>query len=334
VSRPKLDVRPRHQVVVTGSLAFDQIMVFPGYFKDHVLPEKTHMINISFLVSEMRKQRGGCSGNIAYTLAMLGEDPRVVATAGSDFADYHQWLVEKGVDVGGIREFDDEITASCFITTDQADNQITGFFPGAMSRARDLSLAELAGERAAVAIVAPDDPEAMSRHCREAREMGLSFVFDPSFQVTAMDGPALAEATEGALALVVNDYEYAVFQEKTGIGDDEIFDHVEMAAVTLGAEGSRILLPNEEIRIPPARVEKAVDPTGGGDAYRGGLVAGLMKGYELEVCGRMGSVAAAYAVEKYGTQQHGYSYDEFRARYRENFGVDVGEMPEGGAQRV
>lgn len=321
MTRPKLDFRHDRQVAVTGSLAFDQIMVFPGFFKDHILPDKTHMINISFLVSEMRKQRGGCSGNIAYSLALLGENPRIVATAGSDFGDYQRWLEGHGVDLGGVRIVDDQLTASCFITTDQADNQITGFFPGAMGLARELSLRERAGERAAVAIVAPDDPTAMVRHCREAREMGLTFVFDPSFQVTAMDGPALTEATQGAFAMVVNDYEYAVFQEKTGKREAEIFDLVGMVAVTLGAQGSRILLPSgEEIVIPPAKVERCVDPTGGGDAYRGGMVAGLLKGYELEVCGRMGSVAAAFAVEQHGTQNHRYTYEEFCARYRDNFG--------------
>ena len=321
MSRSTIPVRPEGQVIVTGSLAFDQIMVFPGSFKDHILPDKLHVINISFLVSEMRKQRGGCAGNIAYTLALLGHDSRIVAAAGHDFADYGEWLRSRGVDVGGVAIFDDEMTATCHITTDQDDNQITGFFVGAMRRAGELSLRERMGERPAICIVAPDDPGAMVRHCREAREAGVPFLFDPSFQVTAMDGEALAAASEGAAMLVVNDYEHAVFEKKTGKKGDAIFDLVDMVIVTLGGEGSKILRPGrEEIRIPPAEISRLEDPTGAGDAYRSGFVAGLMRGWDLEVCGRMGSVTSAYVVEQNGTQSHAYTREDFERRYAENFG--------------
>lgn len=322
MSRSNLPVRPDGQVIVTGSLAFDQIMVFPGSFKDHILPDKLHVINISFLVSEMRKQRGGCAGNIAYTLALLGHDARIVAAAGSDFEEYGQWLSTRGVDVGGVEVFDDEMTASCHITTDQDDNQITGFFVGAMRRAGELSLKRQMGNRPALAIVAPDDPGAMVRHCREAREAGVPFLFDPSFQVTAMDGESLIEAAEGAAMLVVNDYEYAVFEKKTSQKGDAIFDLVDMAVVTLGGEGSKILRAGkDEIRIPAAAISGLVDPTGAGDAYRSGFVAGLMRGHDLEICGRMGSVASAYVVERSGTQRHAYSREDFERRYAENFGA-------------
>ena len=316
-----LSVRRDGQVIVTGSLAFDQIMVFPGNFKDHVLPDKLHVINISFLVSEMRKQRGGCAGNIAYTLALLGHDPRVVATAGNDFDAYDAWLRDKGVDTSQIRIMPDVATASCHITTDQADNQITGFFVGAMSRAAELSLRESLGDRPAICIVAPDDPGAMMRHCKEAREAGVPFIFDPSFQVTAMDGESLAEAARGAAIMMVNDYEAAVFSEKTGKQDEAVFELVDMLIVTLGGEGSKILRAGQdEIRIPAAQVDEVRDPTGAGDAFRAGFAAGLMQGYDLEVCGRMGSVSAAYAVERNGTQSHAYSHEEFAERYRSNFG--------------
>lgn len=321
MSSSTLSVRPDGQVIVTGSLAFDQIMVFPGSFKDHILPDKLHVINISFLVSEMRKQRGGCAGNIAYTLALLEQDCRVIAAAGKDFGEYHQWLVDHGVDLGGVRIFDDEITASCHITTDQTDNQITGFFVGAMQRAGELSLRESVGERPSVAIIAPDDPGAMMRHCKEARETGLPFLFDPSFQVTAMDGADLAEAAQGAAMLVVNDYEFAVFEKKTGKSGSEIFDLVDMAVVTLGGEGSKILRAGEpEIEIPVARVDQFVDPTGAGDSFRSGFVAGLMAGRDLEVCGRMGSVASAFVVEQNGPQNHAYTQQDFNERYTANFG--------------
>ncbi len=328
MSRSTIPVRPEGQVIVTGSLAFDQIMVFPGSFKDHILPDKLHVINISFLVSEMRKQRGGCAANIAYTLALLGHDTRIVAAAGKDFADYADWLRGQGVDDGGVRIFDDEMTASCHITTDQDDNQITGFFVGAMRRAAELSLKKRMGSRPAVCIVAPDDPEAMIRHCSEARDAGVPFLFDPSFQVTAMDGEQLAAAAVGASALVINDYEHAVFESKTGKKGEAIFDLVDMVIVTLGGEGSKILRSGrEDIRIPPAEISSLVDPTGAGDAFRAGFVAGLMRGYDLEVCGRMGSVTSAYVVEENGTQSHGYGAADFERRYAENFGPLPAPVP-------
>jgi adenosine kinase len=312
------------RVLITGSLAFDQIMDFPGHFKDHILPEKIHQISISFLVEEFRKQRGGCSGNIAYSLALLGERPSIVASAGSDFGDYRQWLVEQGVDVEHVAVYEDEVTASCFITTDRADNQITGFFPGAMRRAKELSLAAAAEGGARLAVIAPDDPEAMLRHCREARQAGVPFLFDPSFQVIALDGEALAEAAQGARAVVVNDYEFAVFREKTGREGDALFELADMWVVTYGEEGSRILLAGgETIEVPAARAREVVDPTGAGDAYRGGFVAGLLRDAPLAACGRMGSVAAVYAVECYGTQSHRYGQEEFWCRYRDNFGDEA-----------
>ena len=322
MTRPPFDIAPDSQVLVTGSLAFDQIMVFPGHFKDHILPEKLHVINISFLVKEMRRQRGGCAGNIAYTMALLGHNPRIVAAAGNDFADYQEWLEGHGVDVGGVELFEDVSTASCFITADQSDNQITGFFPGAMARASQLSVVERQGENAGVLIVAPDDPAAMSRHCREAREASMPFIFDPSFQVTAMDGDALREAAKGTAMLVVNDYEFAVFEKKTGLTGDEVFDLVDMAVITLGGEGSKILRRGEpEIRIPAAAISELVEPTGAGDAFRAGFVAGWQRGFDLEVCGRMGSVASAFVVEKGGPQVHHYDPQQFAERYAANFGA-------------
>lgn len=327
MSRPKISIPQDSQVVVTGSLAFDQIMVFPGSFKDHILPEKLHVINISFLVSEMRRQLGGCAGNIAYSLALLGHGSRIIATAGSDFGDYSAWLLKHGVDLSAVKIYDDITTASCFITTDQTDNQITGFFPGAMGRAGELSLKERSGESPGVAVIAPDDPGAMVRHCREAREMGLPFIFDPSFQVTAMDGEPLAEAAQGAAMLVVNDYEFAVFGKKTGKADREVFELVDMAVVTLGAEGSKIMLPGEpDIEIPPAKIGQFVDPTGAGDSFRSGFVAGLRQGWDLEVCGRMGSIASAYVVEQNGPQVHAYSKQDFSERYAANFGPLPGDL--------
>jgi len=310
------------RVLVAGSLAFDQIMTFPGYFKDHILPDKIHMINLSFLVDDFRKQRGGCAGNIAYTMALLGERPTAVATAGNDFDEYREWLEGEGVETAEIRAHDDEVTASCFITTDKADNQITGFFVGAMARAREISLAEVAARGgAAYAVVAPDDPEAMARHCREAKQAGLPLVFDPSFQVIAMDGDTLREAADGAYAVILNDYEFAVLQEKTGLSEKALRKLAELWVVTYGEKGSDLLRASgERIPVPACPVSEVVDPTGAGDAFRGGFVTGLLRGVELPVCGRMGAVAAAYAIERYGTQSHRYTRDEFWARYERVFG--------------
>lgn len=314
--------RSTGQVLVAGSLAFDHIMSFPGFFKDHILPDRVHMINVSFLVDKIEKQRGGCAGNIAYTLSLLGETPRIVAAAGNDFADYQAWLSKHGIDTSAIKRVDDEITATCFVTTDKSDNQITGFYVGAMARAKEISLKEVAGPNPAVLVVAPDDPEAMLRHCREAREISLPVVYDPSFQVIALDGDKLMQGAEGARAMILNDYEFAVFQEKTDKTHAQLLESIEMLVVTLGEKGSLIHTRDnpEPVEVGAARPTEVVDPTGAGDAYRGGFVAGMIRGSSLEECGRMGSVAAVYAIENYGTQNHSYSPDEFAARYEDNFG--------------
>lgn len=309
------------QILVAGSLAFDHIMTFPGYFKDHILPDKVHMINVSFLVDNVKKQRGGCSGNIAYTLALLKRRPRIVAAAGHDFDDYAAWLEQHGVDTSTVLRVADEITATCFVTTDKADNQITGFYVGAMPRSRDISVKALAEDGPVLLIVAPDDPESMLRHCREAREAGLPVVYDPSFQVTAMDGEHLMDGARGARAMILNDYEFAVFQDKTKKSTGELLETIEWLVVTLGDKGSRIITRAQTVEVPPARVDAVADPTGAGDAYRGGFVAGLVAGLPALECGRMGSVASAYAVEHYGTQNHGYTIEEFAERYRANFGT-------------
>lgn len=307
------------QIVVSGSVAFDVILAFPGRFQDHILPDKLHVINISFLVEKLSKQRGGCGGNVAYSLALLGERPRLVAAVGGDFGDYQSALAGAGVDLTGVRVFPEEMTASGFATTDRADNQIWGFYSGAMRRARELSLGELAGTEVAACLVAPDDPEAMIRHCREARAAGLPLFFDPSFQVTDLDGETLIAAARGAEALFFNDYEHAVFEQKTGFAGERLFELAETVVVTLGDQGSRIATATEVIEVPAVAPRPFVDPTGAGDAYRAGFLAGWRRGHSLAVCGRMASLAATYAVEHYGTQNHRYDPEEFRTRYAESF---------------
>lgn len=316
------------KIAVTGSLAYDLIMEFPGYFKDHILPDKLHVINISFLVGELKKQRGGCAANIAYTLALLGQKPRIVAAAGNDFADYEVWLRARGVDTAGIRVFPEQTTASCYITTDQSDSQITGFYPGAMRMAGHISLHQSMDRECRWALIAPDDPDAMLRHCAEAKAHGLRLILDLSWQVTAMDGERLVQAAHGAYALILNDYEFAVFQEKTGRNRQQLLtDDVELLVITLGEKGSEIYTRDGQIKkIPPARVTEVTDATGAGDGYRGGFAAGLLQGLDLDVCGRMGSIAAAYVVENYGTQNHAYTLDEFKLRYAENFGARLASL--------
>jgi len=309
------------EILVTGSLAFDQIMDFPGKFQDHILPDKLHMINLSFLVEDLRLRKGGCAANIAYSLSLLGERSRIVAAAGNDFQAYAEYLSELGIDTSGIRTFDDLQTACCFITTDQADNQITGFHLGAMGRASELSIKEAVADRpAAFAIVAPDDPAAMVRHCREAKEAGVPLLFDPSFQVIALDGEALRASADGAEVVLVNDYEFEVFKDKTGLTERELLGLARVWAVTLGERGSRLLVRGEgRIEVPAAKARAVVDPTGAGDAFRAGFLAGLVRGLELGVCARLGSVAAVYAVEERGTQEHRYTQEEFAERYRASF---------------
>ncbi|HEY4000478.1 MAG TPA: carbohydrate kinase family protein [Candidatus Xenobia bacterium] len=310
-------------IAVTGSLAYDLIMDYHGYFKDHILPDKLHVINLSFLVGELKKQRGGCAANIAYTLALLGHTPRIVAAAGNDFGEYEQWLRARHVDTSGIHIFPELTTATCYITTDQAHNQITGFYPGAMSKAREISLHQSIERDCRWVVVAPDDPPAMLRHCAEAKKHGLRLVLDLSWQVTAMDGPGLREAAHGAHALIFNDYEFGVFQEKTGRHAKQLLaDDIEMLVVTMGSDGSEISTRDGVIqRAPAAQVSNVVDATGAGDAYRGGFMAGLLQNQDLSVCGRMGSVAAAYCIENYGTQNHAYTREQFERRYQENFGA-------------
>lgn len=316
------------RVLVTGSLAYDFILTYPGKFQDHILPDKLHMINVSFLVDKVKKQRGGVAGNIAYTMALLGEQARVLAAAGHDFEGYNEFLKSHGVITEDIAIIDDEMTATCFITTDMKHNQFTGFYTGAMSHARELSVRDsLKGAR--YVVVSPDDPEAMKRHCSEAKEAGAVLVYDPSFQVLAMDGEFLWEGARGAKALVLNDYEFAMFQEKTGKSIEELHQEIEVLVVTLGEEGSRIMpRDREEIRIKPCPTDKAVDPTGCGDAYRGGLLTGLVNGCDWQECGQLGSVASTFVVEQYGTQSHGYSKGEFARRYQQVYGTLPGFLKE------
>jgi adenosine kinase len=306
-------------VVCTGSIAYDYILSFKGRFKDHILADKTHILNLSFLVDDLRKHRGGVAGNYAYNLNLLGYPAAVLATAGSDASEYRDWLVSRGIDCRGLRLLDGEITATGFTTTDMDDNQLTGYYGGAMGKAAMLGVDD-ASPAAEALIVGPNDPAAMSRLVRECRDRGLKFVFDPAHQLPRLSPEDIAEGARGAWILIGNDYELELIMQRTGHNLEKLLELAEMVVTTLGRDGSRIATRGGTVEIPPAPARTEADPTGAGDAYRSGLVAGLLRGLDLEQAGRVASLAATYAVEQVGTMEHSYSRSEFSDRYQEAFG--------------
>ncbi|MCO5175714.1 MAG: carbohydrate kinase family protein [Thermomicrobiales bacterium] len=295
-------------------------MVFPGHFEDHIIPDKIHVLNVSFLVDSLDRLRGGVAGNIAYSLALLGTRCRVVATAGIDFDEYRSALERVGVDTSGIHIIEHERTASAFITTDRADNQITGFYPGAMSKARDVSVDDHR-EDVRLGVISPTDPEAMIRHVREFAAAGVPYVFDPGQQIIALSGTALSEGVKSARLLIGNDYEFAMICDKTGTSRDELIRACETVVITYGDLGSTIYDGHgkSEHRIPAARASSVVDPTGAGDGYRAGLIHGMLAGLSWEEAGRIGSQAATFVVEVKGTQSHEYTAAAFAERFSESF---------------
>lgn len=312
------------RIVVTGSLAYDYIMDFPGFFKDHILPDKVHMLTVSFLVDSMRRMRGGVAGNIAYTLALLGERPTVLATAGHDFGEYRAWMERQGIDAGGVTEIADEFTASCFINTDRANNQIVAFYTGAMAHARDLSLRPLGLGPRDLVVISPTDPEAITRYADECRTLGVPFVFDPGKQTPRLTGEQILAGLRGAAVLVGNDYEFAMMEQATGWSEAELIAAAPLTVLTRGGEGS-LLHENTPggrrvVPVPVAPVTDVVDPTGAGDAFLGGLVFGLARGLPLEVTGRVAALAASFAIEQRGCQEHSYTPAAFVTRYTSVFG--------------
>jgi len=301
-------------VVVSGSVAFDHIMVFPGHFEDHILPDKIHILNVSFLVDSLDRLRGGVAGNIAYSLGLLRQPVRVVATVGTDFDSYRAELAELGVDTSGVIVIDNELTASAFITTDRADNQITGFYPGAMAKAGEYAITD-ALDGAEFAIVSPTAPDAMRRHVRELAESGTAYMFDPGQQIIALPPAALREGIEEAQILIGNDYEFAMISEKTGLSRDDLISSCPVVVITYGELGSHIYVDGERQEIPAVAPGAVVDPTGAGDGYRAGLMAARLAGLPWDAAGRVGSMAATFVVEVKGTQSHTYSFTEFANRF-------------------
>lgn len=305
-------------ILITGSVAYDYLMTFPGLFKEQILPERLASISLSFLVDGMSKQRGGIAPNIAYSMALLGERPRVMATVGEDFGDYRAWLDAKGVDTSLMEVVPGLFTASFFATTDQASAQIASFYPGAMGVAATQSLKNLAVKPDLV-IVSPNAPDAMMKFPAECRELGIKYLYDPSQQVLRLEGDELARDMEGAHFLFCNDYEFGLISKKTGWSLDQILEHVNILVITRGKDGADLYMDGESVHIPTVPEDEIVDPTGVGDAFRGGFLAGYSQGFDWKLCGEIGSLAAVYCLEQRGPQSHSYTREEFVARFRRHF---------------
>jgi adenosine kinase len=313
-------------VVVTGSIAYDYLMTFPGRFVEHILPEQLHSISLSFLVDEMRRQQGGCAANIAYTLALLGERPRLMGTVGQDFGEYRAWLEEHGVDTSLTHDEPDLFTASFFVNTDLDGNQIASFYTGAMARARNLSFHDLDAEAADLVVISPNDPQAMVKYAAECQELGIPYLYDPSQQIIRLSGEDLQAGVEGCDLLVVNEYEFEMLREKTGLSAEAIrAAPMRACVITLGAEGAHIWVSGTLHAIPPVPPQRTHDPTGVGDAFRAGLIKGLALGLRWDLAGRMGALAATYALEQPGPQSHHYTLVEFVDRFRQHF-EDAGAL--------
>jgi len=305
--------------LICGSMAYDTIMVFPDQFKNHILPDKVHILNVSFLVPRMRREFGGCAGNIAYNLRLLGDDPIPMATVGQDFGPYRAWFTEHGIRLDRIRELPELFTAQAFITTDLDDNQITAFHPGAMLRSHENHVRDVEG--ATFGIVAPDGRDAMLQHASEFKAGGIPFIFDPGQALPLFNGEEFRHFIEQADYVVVNDYESSLLRERTGWDEATIASKVRAFIVTQGPNGSRIHTREAVHDIPPAHERRITDPTGCGDAYRAGLIFGLMRGYDLPTCGRMASLMGALKIEHPGTQNQRFTYAEFAEQFRQQFGT-------------
>ncbi len=307
------------RIYISGSLAYDRIMDFPGHFADHILPHKIHVLNVCFNITGLVEKFGGTAGNIAYTLALLGEKPFIVATAGEDFCRYGQWLSQNGLPIDWIKPIPGVLTAGAYITTDLDDNQITAFNPGAM--AFESNLPPLNGtDQNSVVFIGPGNRNDMLSLARLAREAKVDFFFDPGQSLNIWQGDQLRQAVDGALCFISNDYELSLFMQMTGWSLKNIYEHVQVVITTRGPEGAILDIQGEKTLIPTIAVSEVKDPTGAGDAFRSGLLKGYGMGMPWEICCQIGSVTAAYAVEHYGTQEHRVDWAELCTRYETSFG--------------
>jgi adenosine kinase len=313
-------------ILLTGSVAYDYLMTFPGLFKEQILPERLEKISLSFLVDSMSRQRGGVAPNIAFTMALLGERPRVMATVGEDFGDYRQFLEGAGVDTTLMQVVPGLFTASFFATTDQSNAQLASFYPGAMRVAAKQSILQVE-PRPDLVIVSPNSPEAMTKFSAECHDAKIPYLYDPSQQILRLEGPELARDMDGADFLFVNDYEFELITKKTSWDLGLILQHVKVVVVTRGKDGATVYTNKTERLIPAVPEERIVDPTGVGDAFRGGFLAGYAHGFDWKLCGEIGSLAAVYCLEQKGPQNHAYTRAGFVKRFRDHFD-DGGKLNE------
>jgi len=306
------------KVIVCGSLAYDRIMVFPGYFADHILPEKIHVLNVCFQVDGLKERFGGTAGNIAYALTLMGENPLVSAAIGHDHQAYFQWLTSNGISTENIKIIDDEFTASAYITTDRADNQITGFNPGAMKYSSCLDFGKL-NPKENIIIVSPGNLENMLNYPGLCKARGIDYIFDPGQSLPMLNANDLIQAIDGCRILICNDYELDLITSMTGLNKEALMRLAKTIIVTRGELGSTISSPDGEIKVPAVKAKIVVDPTGAGDAYRGGLISGLVQGKGIEQCALMGSACASFAVECCGTQDYRFSPEEFSERLNRGY---------------
>ncbi|MGE5240276.1 MAG: carbohydrate kinase family protein [Bacteroidota bacterium] len=307
--------------LICGSFAYDTIMVFQDQFKNHILPDKVHILNVSFQVPQMRREFGGCAGNIAYSLKLLGGDPLPMGTVGKDFGPYAEWMDRHGIDRRCIKTCEDAYTAQAFITTDMDDNQITAFHPGAMNRSHETRVADARGVQ--LGIVSPDGREGMIQHARQFAEAGIPFIFDPGQGMPLFDGDDLLAFLEQATWVTLNDYEAELMQERTEKSLQQLAGYVKGLIVTLGARGSAIYTDGRVIEIPVVPATQVNDPTGCGDAYRAGLLYGLARGMDWETTGRIAALIGAIKIEQHGTQNHSFRPEEFAIRFRDSFGYSL-----------
>jgi len=307
--------------LICGSFAYDHIMVFPDYFKNHILPEKIHILNVCFVVPDMKREFGGCAGNIAYNMKLLGADCIPMGTVGEDFSIYGEWLEMQGIDDKCIKVIENTFTAQCFITTDLDDNQITAFQLGAMAHSHENKVA--VAENISIGIVAPDGKDGMLQHAEQFAEQGTPFIFDPGPNVTVLNKQELITSFEHASWVTFNDYEWRLIEDKTGLTTGGILEITDALIITRGAQGSIIYSKDKQIEIPAAKAKQVLDPTGCGDAYRAGLLYGLMNDMDWETTGRLASLIGKLKIEVQGTQNHKFDKQAFSDQFKENFGYSL-----------
>ena len=306
-------------IVISGSVAFDYLMTFPGYFRENILPDKLDKISLSFLVDNMTRQRGGCAPNIAYSMALLGEKPKVLATAGIDFAEYRDWMEQNGIDATYIREIPGKYTASFFVNTDLENNQIASFYTGAMADAARFTLSEMPRDEVDYLVISPNDPAAMRKLTDECVSMDIPYLFDPSQQVARNPHDDLRIGVENAHAVFCNEYEFDLLIKHTGLSAAQIEGLVQLLVITRGENGATVKAEGREYLIPVVPAARIADPTGVGDAFRGGFLRGYRLGLDLQTCGQMGALSAAYCLEQNGPSNHFYTKQEYITRYRTFF---------------